>query len=135
MAYDEFTAKMVRKCERLEQENDQLKARLQKELDKHEPMKSAIGASNELTRALQQERDKLKAELAQCRQDMEAAAGDLPVPMPSPGTDMAKLLSANVILKQRAARLREALEFIAHQDKPGNWAVERANRAIEEDKA
>lgn len=33
--------------------------------------------------------------------DLEAAAKDLPIPMPEPGTDMARLLSANVLLRRQ----------------------------------
>jgi hypothetical protein len=41
------------------------------------------------------------------REDLERAAGDFPVPMPEPGTDMAVLLSANVLLRRENATLRE----------------------------
>ncbi len=48
----------------------------------------------------------------QCQQDLKDAAGELVVPMPEPGTDMAKLLSANVILRQREERLRKVLTIL-----------------------
>lgn len=41
--------------------------------------------------------------------DMERAAGELRVPMPEPGTDMARVLSANSILRQRCERYRHAV--------------------------
>ena len=43
------------------------------------------------------------ASVAELESDLESAAKDLPVPMPEPGTDMARLLSANVLLKRRVA--------------------------------
>lgn len=43
---------------------------------------------------------RLKAERDSLRADLSAAAGDLPVPVPVPGTDMARLLSANVLLRK-----------------------------------
>ena len=46
-----------------------------------------------------------ETKLAQLESDREAAAKDLPVPMPEPGTDMARLLSANVLLRRRVAEL------------------------------
>jgi hypothetical protein len=46
------------------------------------------------------------ARLVPLRQDQADAASDFPVPLPEPGTDMAKLLTANVLLKGENARLR-----------------------------
>lgn len=48
-------------------------------------------------------------EYAALRADLKAAAGDLPVPMPEPGTDMARLLSANVLLRRRVSELESAI--------------------------
>lgn len=70
------------------------------------------------------ENAQLGLELAKCQEERDGACN--------------VVQGANLLLLkagERAARLREALEFIANQDKPGNWAVERAKRAIEEDKA
>lgn len=80
----------------------------------------------------------LDRELAQCRQDLKDAAGELMVPMPEPGTDMAKLLSANVLLRQREARLREALKEIIEKCEDEDWEymfgdiITRAKLALEE---
>lgn len=41
------------------------------------------------------------AEFRCLRADLKEAAGALPVPMPKPGTDMARLLSANVLLRRQ----------------------------------
>ena len=40
-------------------------------------------------------------EYAALRADLKAAASDLPIPMPEPGTEMARLLSANVLLRRQ----------------------------------
>jgi len=41
------------------------------------------------------------------RADLIAAAGEVMVSLPAPGTDMARLLSANVLLRQRLSDARE----------------------------
>lgn len=43
---------------------------------------------------------------AEVEADMRTAAGELLVPMPSPGTHMARLLSANVLMRRELADLR-----------------------------
>jgi hypothetical protein len=47
-------------------------------------------------------------ELARHRADTEAAAGELLVPMPESGTDAARMLIANRLLKRRAERAESA---------------------------
>ena len=49
---------------------------------------------------------KVKANFDRYLADLEAVAKDLPVPMPEPGTDMAKLLTANVLLRRRVEVLK-----------------------------
>lgn len=64
-------------------------------------------------------------ELIALRSDLESAAGELPVPLPEPGTDMARLLTANVILKRR-------LESTQREADPGirsDW--ERAHELLD----
>lgn len=46
----------------------------------------------------------LRATLATMRADLEAAAGPLLIPMPPAGSDLARLLSANAILRRQSAR-------------------------------
>jgi hypothetical protein len=59
---------------------------------------------------------------AALRADMEAAAGELRVPLPEPGTDMARLVSANVIMRRERAALREALTaLVAKWSASGEW--------------
>lgn len=50
---------------------------------------------------------KVKANFDRYLKDLEDAAGELLVPMPVPGTEMAKLLSANVLLKHRLQKVQE----------------------------
>jgi hypothetical protein len=61
---------------------------------------------------LQAEVKVLKAELSTIKSDMEAAAGELMVPIPAPGTDAARLLHANVMMrKYRIPELRRRVEM------------------------
>jgi hypothetical protein len=52
------------------------------------------------------------AELAKFRADLAAAAGECCVPIPEPGTDMAKLLTANVLMRREIERLRGSLRTV-----------------------
>ena len=67
--------------------------------------------------AVVKQRDELNAELAQYNQDMKDAAGELLVEMPRPGTDMAKVMIANRLLRNERdafrAELQHARELIA----------------------
>ena len=58
----------------------------------------------------------LRKELEQMREDLERAAGDFPVPIPEPGTDMAVILSANVLLRKENERLKKQVAD-SHEDK------------------
>lgn len=49
------------------------------------------------------------------RQDLEAAAGELLVPLPEPGTDMAKVVTANKLLRDEIGRLRLSLAQTANE--------------------
>ncbi len=112
----------------IEAERDQLKAELdayrrggltEEILRRHD---GYIKLTNGCAIVRGEEYTQLKAELAQCQQDLKDAAGELRIPMPEAGTDMARLLSANVILRQREARLREALQgFTACMRRYGAW--------------
>lgn len=64
----------------------------------------------------------LIAELQQHRADLRAAAGDLPVPLPAPGTDMARLLTANRLLRHENERLRGWLALLADDARVGSLA-------------
>lgn len=48
------------------------------------------------------------------------------------GIGLRRILTHDAEQRAEIARLREALEFIASQDKPGNWAVEIAKQALKE---
>lgn len=50
------------------------------------------------------------ARLEQLERDFKDAAGDLPVPLPEPGTDMAKLVAANALLRREKERVRNDVE-------------------------
>lgn len=94
-------------------------------------------ATDQMTADLIRENAQLKAALAQYRQDLKDAAGKLAVPMPEPGTDMAKLLRANVLLRQREARrwelLREAVQCFCVTQKPADYPVDSwINKALTE---
>jgi hypothetical protein len=55
---------------------------------------------------------RLLAELAEARRDVEQAAGELIVAMPEPGTDMARVMLANAMMRRErdeARRDRNAL--------------------------
>lgn len=54
----------------------------------------------------------LRPIVEQMRRDLEEAAGDLPVELPEPGTVVAKLLSANVLLRRENERLRELVRSL-----------------------
>jgi hypothetical protein len=51
-----------------------------------------------------------QATVAGLREDVRIAAGECLVPVPEPGTDMARLLIANRLLKQRAEAAERELE-------------------------
>lgn len=59
---------------------------------------------------LQEERDTLTARVAELEGDLEAAAGELMVDIPKPGTDEAKMLSGNVILRGERDRLNSQVD-------------------------
>jgi hypothetical protein len=85
--------------------------------------------------SLRAEVARLKAELASVRSDMEAAAGELLVPIPAPGTDVAKLLHANVMMrKYRIPELRGRAE-IAERERDRLRAACEAAREFLDDSA
>lgn len=47
--------------------------------------------------------------------DLEAAAGDCPISVPEPGSDMAKMLSANVMLRRQRDELKKAAVVLMQQ--------------------
>lgn len=53
---------------------------------------------------IQEELAKIKANFDRYLADLEAAAGELKIPVPEPGSDLAKLLAANVLLRRRVAQ-------------------------------
>lgn len=65
----------------------------------------------------------LRPIVAQMRKDIEDAAGELALPVPEPGTDMAKLMSANVLLRRENERLR-------HEAVDVDEAIERARKRV-----
>ena len=72
---------------------------------------------------LTRERDEARAERDALKADIAIAAGELRVPIPAPGTDMARSMSANVILRHRNADL---LARVKRLEEAGNellWAL------------
>jgi len=67
----------------------------------------------------------LFAELRAAREDMKAAAGELLVRMPEPGTDMARLLLANRMLMRERDRLR-SIEALARAYREADQAKDAA---------
>jgi hypothetical protein len=62
------------------------------------------------TAALSRERsarEEAERQLTEARADVIAAAGELLVPVPPPGTDLARLLSANVLLRRALSASRD----------------------------
>lgn len=53
--------------------------------------------------------ERLVGRLTTLEKDLEAAAGDLAVPLPEPGTDVARLLMANRLLRNRVSELEGTL--------------------------
>ncbi len=53
--------------------------------------------------------DALMTELAEARRDVEQAAGELVVAMPEPGTDMARVMHANAMMRRERDALRAEL--------------------------
>jgi len=47
--------------------------------------------------------------------DLESAAGDCPIALPMPGSDTAKLLSANVLLRQQQDKLTKGLVVLLRE--------------------
>lgn len=66
------------------------------------------GGYESLKRQLQYTRD----ELAKRHKDLAEAAGELKVVVPEPGTPVAQLLSANVLLRRRASELENGLRVL-----------------------
>jgi len=66
----------------------------------------------DLARTLAAEVDELRAKLAIMEEDVCAAAGELLVPFPQPGSIDAKLLIANRLLKGEIAELRGKLDDV-----------------------
>lgn len=52
---------------------------------------------------------KLEMELNTARADVIEAAGELRLPIPEPGSDMAKMMAANVILRRQNASFRDSV--------------------------
>jgi hypothetical protein len=60
-------------------------------------------------------REKIEAEarVKELEGDVSAAAGELMVPLPEPGTDMARVLVANSLLRAKVSRLIDAGDVLA----------------------
>jgi hypothetical protein len=58
--------------------------------------------------------DDVKRELATMRADIEAAAGELLVDIPEPGTDAARMMSANVLMRRELEDVRHRLWPVQH---------------------
>ena len=111
--------------------NEQIKAKRDELLSNLEMRKG-----NELAAEV----EKLKVELAKCQDRCRIATQIIIGEIGAYGPESLESAIGRIVVKltieqKRAARLRGVLEFIAKQDKPGNWAVELANRSLEEDQA
>jgi hypothetical protein len=85
-----------------------------------EPWRTKSEDELQLVTQMWAERDKLKAEVERLRKDREEAAGELLLPIPTPGSDMAKVQIANRLLGYERDQLRsqlavavEALDYLA----------------------
>ena len=52
----------------------------------------------------------LESQLAEARADVVAAAGELMVPIPEPGTDMSKVMIANALMRRERDKARAEVE-------------------------
>jgi hypothetical protein len=81
--------------------------------------------------------DKLEAELGEARRDVELAAGELLVAMPEPGTDMARVMIANSIMRRERDALRAELDAARRAlgeiawSNDSQWQADRARAALE----
>jgi hypothetical protein len=92
-------------------QRDDISRELQARAQRIADLKFALGDGAgwfDRARAAEKERDGLRAEVEQAREDMRIGAGECRVPLPEPGTDMARLLSANVLLRAERDALRAA---------------------------
>lgn len=80
---------------------------LRRLLDRSEENGAALGSANSL----------LRRRLEEHENDVRLATSDLMVPIPEPGTDMARLLIANRIMRRRRAEVEEALQRYGQHDR------------------
>jgi hypothetical protein len=80
--------------------------------------------------------DRIQTELDVLAEDLRQAAGDLPIALPEPGTDAARLVLANRIMRRErdeaqaeVGRLREVLE-LAHREGNTRAVREAITRAL-----
>jgi hypothetical protein len=79
----------------------------------------------------------LRAELGEARRDVELAAGELLVAMPEPGTDMARVMIANSIMRRERDALRAELDAARRAlgeiawSNDSQWQADRARAALE----
>lgn len=66
-------------------------------------------------RTAEAERDKARSVANQLARDLEDAAGELAVPLPEPGTTMAKVISANLIMRRERDAARSEVERLRAQ--------------------
>jgi hypothetical protein len=67
----------------------------------------------------------LLAELAARREDARLAAGDLLLPIPDPGSDLARVAIANRLLSQENARLRDLVRSLGGEPWPERLTAEQ----------
>lgn len=123
--YQEYVFDMLLNVERdHDAEQRQVIEQLRKELDL---LKADDAERCTLIRDMEEERKK-DAEIEQLKVRLYLVWKDFTANMAYQG----QLEKRNADLMWQIATLREALEFIATQNKPGNWAVESAKQALKE---
>lgn len=60
-----------------------------------------------------EEIDRLERELSEAREDVVMASGELMIPMPKSGSDIARLLAANSIMRRQRDEAREQRDRLA----------------------
>lgn len=71
-------------------------------------------------------------ELIRRREDLQIAKGDYPIPCPEPRTDMARILSGNVLLKAEVRDLEEKLRNVTKWREADLEFFKSSGRALEE---
>lgn len=63
--------------------------------------------------------------------DLKDAAGDMPIPLPEPGTVLAKMLTANALLRRQVSDLKIEVELHKSGDRPCIDAIDRCFEIVD----